>query len=66
VLHLEVLQYHLNPPKLELTDALDFEAQIAAQEAEAAAPLTPLQVASLVLIGMLTNYSPGMHAHEIC
>jgi hypothetical protein len=60
VVHLEVLQIHLSPPELDAqVDTLDFEEQIAAQEAAMAAPLTTLQVESLVLIQMLLAYSGG-------
>jgi len=58
VLHLEVLQFLLNPPKLEMAGNL--EAQIEEEERLEKQPLTPLQVQSLVLIKMLTGYNPAL------
>lgn len=46
-------------------DTLEFEEQIAAQEAAMAAPLTTLQVESLVLIQMLLGYSQDLDAKVI-
>jgi len=63
VLHLEVLQFLLNPPKLEMDadlDADDLDAQMEEQERLDKMPLSELQVQSLVLIKMLTGYNPDL------
>jgi hypothetical protein len=62
VLHLEVLQMQLDPPKLDVenSDASDLEAMLEQQEVEAAKPLRPVQVESLVLMEMLSGYNEDL------
>jgi hypothetical protein len=62
VLHLEVLQMQLDPPELDVehSDASELEAMLEQQEIEAAKPLRPVQVESLVLMEMLAGYNEDL------
>jgi inositol 1,4,5-triphosphate receptor type 1 len=67
VLHLEVLQMQLQPPKSEFSKeaeaamaGTELEAMLEQQQTEAAKPLRPVQVESLVLMEMLAGYNTNL------
>jgi hypothetical protein len=60
VLHLEVLQLHLDPPKIDFDhlDPAELEEALEKQDEEASKPLRPVQVGCLVLFGDVARIQP--------
>ena len=64
ILHLEVLQMQVEPPRPELENLEGsiehVEAMLVQEEAQAVKALRPVQAESLVLLQMLTSYNPTL------